>query len=638
MARKSSGLMTVLLINIFRLTYCQGAPTITQDPVNQTVQPGETVTLQCTVADKTSDYLVAWIADEQRITRTNNESLDSQHVDTSRFSLIGNWANGDYTLEIQRVNSRDAAIYTCLIFNEQNIEVARSNSATIAVEFPPDPSQLQCFPKSSDYLRVGATQVIGCQSEKGNPMATLELSLDSLPVDDVTLDDSLSFTTLQYTKMIDVDDNGKTYRCDLTHKLLTEPEYCEITLGVVYEPMDVQIDASVPTVSGNVEVNVGDGFYLTCDATGNPAANYSWTITEAPGCSKGPDLVVVDGALHIINTPMVYNGANITCIAKNAIGESSVSIALTVHSDNPNDLCYTTTTDPPTRVTSTLPVEKPTIAPSTDSDSSLTTLHIIIIVIAAAFLIVIIILGYMAFNKRPRDPPIQVLQVTADDARSLSEGSLIFQSRHNTPDPELRGNSLSRLQSNFSTLSYDTQSIDSATALMHLKSLDSPEYRANPKLTGSPTRKFKSAKEMRMDEFDNYKLKSGKEISMDEFDNNKLKSGKEMSMEEFDNSPFHRIHASENTYEGSPKRTPPTSTPKSTLTRQPSEHKYEECPPLKKYATHASQTDLTVIADVNEDEFPDTSDSDDEDLRYNPTKQNFSVNNCNSRYGRHTEV
>nr|XP_054753317.1 uncharacterized protein LOC129259076 [Lytechinus pictus] len=615
------GVLILLLIYTARLANCQGEPSIISGPVNQTVNFGETVTLTCRVRDKSAEYIVAWFKDNQRITRSTNESLDSRHLDVSRFSLLGNWSEGDYSIEITDIISPDKGRYQCKIQHVSTRQfVAESDNGTLNIEYPPSTDSFMCSPSQPKDLRVGYVIIFGCRTDLGNPPASLTATYDSLPINE-TPDTPFNEKSVSYRKILDREDNGKVFRCMLSQELLPQPEYCSVgPLVVEYKPMDIVITSVVlpednPSVAV-VNVNARS-IVFTCATSANPEAQYTWTVIEAQGCSKGINHITLQDQLILTKVDMAYDGAVISCTANNTIGESSTSITIDVLNDDPDALCYTTP-KPATDGLVPTPSTAPFINPVT-----LTTMHIIIIVIATAFLVVIIILGYIAFNRR-RETPIQLTMMSGpDDTRSIAE-SIIFHSRHNTPDPEHRGNSLGRMQSNFSTISYDTQSIDSATALMHLRSLESPEYKANPKLTGSPTRKLggKCGKE--------YGKEYGKEC------------GKDIPMDDMDRSPFHRIHASDNVYEGSPKRGSPPSPPseKSALTRQPSEHKYEECPPLKKYTTHASQTDLAFIDDKIEEErqeISDTSDSDSE-FDYHPKKQNFSVNNCNIRFAKHTEV
>ncbi|XP_071497459.1 uncharacterized protein [Diadema antillarum] len=589
----------------------QTEPSIERSPEDHVVRPGETVTLTCIVRDKTSDYLVAWIQDGRRITRSNNESLDTQHADASRYSLPGNWAEGDYSLRIDDILTRDEGMFKCVIYSQpQSIEVATSNTAMLTIEYAPDTSLLTCSPNDVSELRVGVPQSFSCSSENGNPPVSLSWSMDSEAINS-TVQVNTGHTVAFFQKVIGIEDNGKVFRCYLSHELVHPDVFCDVgPLDVIYKPRDVAITtdpaSALQPSSGALQavVDVNDRIVFKCTGDANPAVDFTWTVQEAPGCDQGKHHIPSDGVLHLTKATMAYHGATITCTANNSVGTTSTSVTLVVIGDDPDALCHSTTPKPIT-TRKVIPV-KPTIA-ETKGENPITTMHIIIIIIAVAFLIIIAILGYIAVSRK-RQEPIQLVHVAggADDTRSISEASIIFHSRHNTPDPE-RGNSLGRMQSHFSTMSYDTQSIDSATALMHLRSMESPEYKANPKLTGSPTRK--------------------------------LKGGKEFQVHEMDNSPFHRIDASENVYDGSPRRMPPTPTPKSTLTRQPSEHKYEECPMMKKYTTHASQTDLTMTGDMiaEREEISDISD-DDSDIDYNPPKENFSLNNCNIRLPRHTEV
>ncbi|XP_030851216.1 uncharacterized protein LOC115928278 [Strongylocentrotus purpuratus] len=610
------GALVLLLIYTARLTPCQGVPTIARGPENQTANFGETVRLTCMVRDKSGGYLVAWFKDGTRITRNNNESFDSRHVDTSRYILTGNWDQGDYSLEIQHIISLDKGAYKCIIQEAISRDfIDTSIEATVSIEYSPSLSSFLCYiPESSD-LRIGYTITFVCQADLGNPPASLSATYDLSPVNETT-DKVGNDIRLNYEKTLEKEDNGKVFRCTLSQELLDQPEYCKVgPLVVEYKPMDIAITSAELPYDGSslavVEVNTKEVVF-TCATSANPEAQYTWTVTEAQGCSKGMNHYSLEDQLILTKVDMAYDGAVISCTANNTIGKASTSITINVMNDDPNALCYSTTAPEPEGTEPT-----PTKAPVT-GPMMLTTMHIIIIIIAAAFLVVIIILGYIAFSRR-RETPIQLTMMSGpDDTRSIAE-SIIFHSRHNTPDPEHRGNSLGRMQSNFSTMSYDTQSIDSATALMHLRSLESPEYKTNPKLTGSPTRKLGG--------------KCGKEYGKE--------CGKEIQMDDMERSPFHRFHSTDNTYEGSPKRGSPTPPgEKSTLTRQPSEHKYEECPPLKKYTTHASQTDLAFTDDKIEEErqeISDTSDSDSE-FDYNPKKQNFSVNNSNIRFAKHTEV
>nr|XP_006821765.1 PREDICTED: hemicentin-2-like [Saccoglossus kowalevskii] len=148
--------------NVARLTVLT-IPTITTAPMDQTVEEGDDVILQCSVANK--DAELVWTKDGVTI------STDMTTHDV-RYTILG--SQSQYNLHIDDVTSADSGVYTCQM--EGNPPVAASANLNVAVFIPPDSNGPICT-TDAPVIYAGDRVTITCEIQA--PQATRVLPYES---------------------------------------------------------------------------------------------------------------------------------------------------------------------------------------------------------------------------------------------------------------------------------------------------------------------------------------------------------------------------------------------------------------------------------------------------------------------------
>ncbi|XP_072038525.1 uncharacterized protein [Amphiura filiformis] len=249
---------TIILILLITIMSSVHAITIVSGPVDVMTMVGETIELQCTIADK-GDLLVYWLRGDEYLTFDYAFYEDAVNP---RYSIIdkGN-PNRLFVLRISDVQVSDAGRYQCGHFEpsptfENALLSVIGNESPPQGQTPPDEGFPRCE-VSPQNPSLGETVRLTCTSQGGDPPAQLRW---------VQGDNSLtgqSQSPNSVDRTLRENRNGIEYQCRLSHPALNKPRVCTITPlrilpTVRVEPAVVMIDRG------------GQGALFTCVANGIP--------------------------------------------------------------------------------------------------------------------------------------------------------------------------------------------------------------------------------------------------------------------------------------------------------------------------------------------------------------------------------
>ncbi|XP_038048134.1 cell adhesion molecule 3-like [Patiria miniata] len=449
-------------------------PRIEIAPQTTTVVAGRTAILYCKVVNK-GMYTVTWIKNNKII--SNDGSIISTAVPSTRYSIVGDPIQGNYDLMITEVFTTENNVpFRCkLRAPPSGGEDIVSESAYLIVQHPPGEGCPQCSPdnRSTTGLQVGQQVNFSCSTERGEPAARLNWTLDETEVP-AQLTESPGYIKLNFAINVDVEDDGKSFICTLTHELMPELRACEVgPFDVVYPPVETTISATplVPKEGGTL--------VLVCGATANPISDiYTWYITPPSpeiGDSQASreDRPGATGSLWVLRDVAYEDeGTVVVCEARNGLGALNASFTIDVFKQ----------TTPPPRPTPPLVVPTKAPPPATpepkSGDSLITAPYVIILILIAAALLLLTIALVIFVVKRKKRPTQAVITVTDldnihADVHSLASFGGI--SRTGTPYLDRVDYELNRSRSHSRDM-FDSVSLDSAS-INRSHSRDSPTHR-----------------------------------------------------------------------------------------------------------------------------------------------------------------
>ena len=305
----AAGSLGAATSNAARLTI-NAIPSITMQPMVQTVTPGENVTFA--------------------IAATGN-MLTYQWACYPNGSGVGTWISGatDATLTLYAVtDDMDGTRYTCVVTNPLGKATSTSVRLTVSTD-PVAPRVTE--PQSANQTTTAGQNVTFLVGVSGNPSPTLQWQ--SSP-DGMTWTDISGATALTLTlNAVTVTMNGMQYRCHATNSAGGAYNYPYITLTVIGAPLITTQPADQSTTAGQTAT-------LTATATGNPAPTYQWQ-------KNGTDIPGATSASYTITNAQQTDAGSYTVVVTNSLGSvTSNAATLTVTAAPPAYTTITITLDP----------------------------------------------------------------------------------------------------------------------------------------------------------------------------------------------------------------------------------------------------------------------------------------------------
>ncbi|XP_071800602.1 uncharacterized protein [Asterias amurensis] len=463
------GMLRFLLPLMMCLMACHAVPTIDIPPRESTVRVRGSVTLTCKVMNK-GLYVVSWLKQGRVI--SNDEAIVSSAVESSRYSIVGEPSEGNYSLRITNILLSDNDMFKCQLRapSGTGFRDVQSRPVTLIVQHPPAEGYPTCYPQYTEIrgLSVGTELKFGCETQIGEPAAQLLWTLNGTELESDVDSATTDFIGMEFRRNITVEDHKKIFLCTLTHELLPGPRTCEVgPLDVLFPPIEAKVE------SKSTSHKVGSTLLLSCNAKANPLvmpSDYRWYTIPPIDESKQSPL----GMVWVLSKLEAgYDGTVVICEARNSMGALNSSFTISVTKE-------TTPPPPPTApARPTLPRITRPRSTSASANPFGTPYVIILILIAIALLMLAITLVIIAMKRKKQ--PAAILTVTDldnlhADVHSLASFGNI--SRHGTPYLDRVDYELGRSRSHSRDHMFDTDSLDSASALMMRgMSSDSPTHR-----------------------------------------------------------------------------------------------------------------------------------------------------------------
>ncbi|KAK3563805.1 hypothetical protein QTP86_034530, partial [Hemibagrus guttatus] len=270
-------------------------PSFVIQPQNTEVLVGESVTLECSATGQPHPR-VTW-------TRGDRSTLPS----SPRISITPSGG-----LYIQNVNQADGGQYTCYASN--NIDTIHATAYIIVQAVP----QFTVTPQDQTVLE-GHTVDFPCEAT-GYPEPFIAWTRGGSPLQVDGHHLVLSTGTLRISRVAP-HDQGQ-YECQAVNPI-----------GSVRAAVQLNIQQRVTPVFTNaprdMTVESGNDVQIPCSAHGEPTPVITWNKDGVQVTESGKFHINTDGYLEV-NDVGLADGGRYECVARNSIGQSFVSMVLTV--------------------------------------------------------------------------------------------------------------------------------------------------------------------------------------------------------------------------------------------------------------------------------------------------------------------
>ncbi|XP_076310496.1 irregular chiasm C-roughest protein-like isoform X2 [Tachypleus tridentatus] len=277
-----------------------------REPEDKTVILGEDVLLPCRVKNKVG--MLQWTREGFGL------GSDRELIGFSRYTMVGNDEEGDFSLQIVNVQLDDDAEFQCQVGAAEGVKGIRSKTAMITVTVPPEPPQIV---QGTSLLTTAGTSVqLICEAQAGKPPA--ELSWLDGEGDVVTSGTEYQTQELSDGKRVNAilkwdfkptrKHHMKNFTCRSENSALKQPALATIRIEVKYAP-------KVKLTVFNERIVENDDVQLACEVEANPAdVIYKWDGV----------IIVGDHTNHLLLSRVgrEYNKNNITCQVSNSVGSS----------------------------------------------------------------------------------------------------------------------------------------------------------------------------------------------------------------------------------------------------------------------------------------------------------------------------
>ncbi|XP_070550801.1 kin of IRRE-like protein 1 [Ptychodera flava] len=300
-------------------------------PVDTTVNEGETAVLRCKVSNLSSVHYLQWVKDGVAINhpnRTRNINRLRNICDVrepTRYSVVGDFAHGEFNLEIvHTIASEDEDSYRCIVFDDFG-PVLFSSEVELTVRTQSAASYPVCLPTTvRDAYVAGDVLHTECLFRNAEPLPELSWSRNNRRVSA----GELIYPLLPDKKrdwVLTAEDDGAVITCQATGPAISDSQACVIGPLVVYYAPTVTV---MPEI---VDVSVHDSAIFTCSVVANPKPDaYFWQTNRNPiDLSTGRYSLSANGENLTISQLTIFDdGFIITCIVENVIGQTSASAVL----------------------------------------------------------------------------------------------------------------------------------------------------------------------------------------------------------------------------------------------------------------------------------------------------------------------
>ncbi|XP_061771984.1 kirre like nephrin family adhesion molecule 3, like isoform X2 [Nerophis ophidion] len=302
-------MIVLYLIFCLMATVATRAAYFSQQPQDQVVVSGQSVTLPCVIVGYRG--MVQWTKDGLAL------GGERDLPGWTRYSLMGDPLSGEHSLLIDSAELVDDAVYEC----QATQAGLRSHRAKLTVQVPPLDPVVEGGPVVR--LKAHTPYNLTCRSSGAKPAAEITWYRDGEVMDTTIysktlMEDGKREAAVSMLPIIPEDsDSGRTYTCRVLNPAAPAGRQTSITINVQHPPA-VVLSVQPQTVTEGAKV------LFICTASANPEiTGYRWSKGGVPISEANGDSLEVTVDYSYFTDP-------VSCEVSNSVGSTNVSTLVDV--------------------------------------------------------------------------------------------------------------------------------------------------------------------------------------------------------------------------------------------------------------------------------------------------------------------
>uniref|UniRef100_A0A8C2WHG5 Kirre like nephrin family adhesion molecule 3, like n=1 Tax=Cyclopterus lumpus TaxID=8103 RepID=A0A8C2WHG5_CYCLU len=290
-------------------TAASKAAYFSQQPQNQVVVTGQSVTLPCVIVGYRG--MVQWTKDGLAL------GGERDLPGWTRYTLMGDPLSGEHSLLIDSAELEDDAVYEC----QATQAALRSHRAKLTVLVPPSDPVVEGGPVVR--LKAHTPHNLTCRASGAKPAAEITWYRDGEVMETAIysktlLEDGKKEAAVSMLPIVPEDsDSGRTYTCRVLNLAAPAGRQTSITINVQHPP-SVTLSVQPQTVTEGAKV------LFICSASANPEiTGYRWSKGGVPISEANGDSLEVTVDYSYFTDP-------VSCEVSNSVGSTNVSTLVDV--------------------------------------------------------------------------------------------------------------------------------------------------------------------------------------------------------------------------------------------------------------------------------------------------------------------
>eukprot|EP00064_Thunnus_orientalis_P003252 superscaffoldBa00000257_g3261 len=297
------------LIFCLMVTAATKAAYFSQQPQDQVVVAGQSVTLPCVIVGYRG--MVQWTKDGLAL------GGERDLPGWTRYSLMGDPLSGEHSLLIDSAELADDAVYEC----QATQAALRSHRAKLTVLVPPSDPVVEGGPVVR--LKAHTPHNLTCRASGAKPAAEITWYRDGEVMETAIysktpMEDGKRETAVSMLPIVPEDsDSGRTYTCRVLNPAAPAGRQTSITINVQHPP-SVTLSVQPQTVTEGAKV------LFICSASAHPEiTGYRWSKGGVPISEANGDSLEVTVDYSYFTDP-------VSCEVSNSVGSTNVSTLVDV--------------------------------------------------------------------------------------------------------------------------------------------------------------------------------------------------------------------------------------------------------------------------------------------------------------------
>uniref|UniRef100_A0A667ZS83 Kirre like nephrin family adhesion molecule 3, like n=1 Tax=Myripristis murdjan TaxID=586833 RepID=A0A667ZS83_9TELE len=300
---------SLLALSLSSLPTATQAAYFSQQPQDQVVVSGQSVTLPCVIVGYRG--MVQWTKDGLAL------GGERDLPGWTRYSLMGDPLSGEHSLLIDSAELADDAVYEC----QATQAALRSHRAKLTVLVPPSDPIVEGGPVVR--LKAHAPHNLTCRASGAKPAAEITWYRDGEVMESAIysktlMEDGKREVAVSMLPIIPEDrDSGRTYTCRVLNPAAPAGRQTSVTINVQHPP-SVTLSVQPQTVTEGAKV------LFICSASANPEiTGYRWSKGGVPISEANGDSLEVTVDHSYFTDP-------VSCEVSNSVGSTNVSTLVDV--------------------------------------------------------------------------------------------------------------------------------------------------------------------------------------------------------------------------------------------------------------------------------------------------------------------